>query len=176
MQFSGMTIVVTGAGKGIGLGIAKEFAIPGANVVIADIDGQNGRQAEESLREEYKNVYFLQTDVRQEESVSRLFKETVSRFGKVDVVVNNAGVSIFQDFFQMSVSQWDEIVNTNLRSVFLCSQAGARLMKGRGVAIINIASTRAFMSEPDSEAYAASKGGIVALTHAIGPDTWAIRD
>ncbi|WP_409275376.1 glucose 1-dehydrogenase [Neobacillus sp. SCS-31] len=167
MQFLGKTIIVTGAGNGIGLSIAREFAVHGANVVMADIDGRSGREAAESLREENLNAVFLETDVRCEESVSGLFEETVSRFGQVHVVVNNAGVSIFHDFFEMLASQWDDIVNTNLRSVFFCSQAAARIMKVTGGTIINIASTRAFMSEPNTEAYAASKGGIVALTHAL---------
>ncbi|WP_316568331.1 glucose 1-dehydrogenase [Neobacillus sp. YIM B06451] len=167
MRFAGRTIIVTGAGNGIGLGIAREFAVQGANVVMADIDSPSGREAAESLKEVNFNAVFLETDVRSEESVSGLFEETVSRFGQIDVVVNNAGISTFHDFFEMQASQWDKILNTNLRSVFFCSQAAARIMKETGGTIINIASTRAFMSEPNTEAYAASKGGIVALTHAL---------
>ncbi|RDU38389.1 3-ketoacyl-ACP reductase [Neobacillus piezotolerans] len=168
MQFNGRTIIVTGAGNGIGLGIAKEFGVNGANVVISDLDSQTGFRAEKCLLEDRSKAIFLQTDVRDEESVRKLFDEVVSRFGHVDVVVNNAGISQFHDFFEMSPSQWDDILNTNLRSVFLCAQAAARTMKeGRGGAIINIASTRAFMSEPNTEAYSASKGGIIALTHAL---------
>ncbi|WP_053366014.1 SDR family NAD(P)-dependent oxidoreductase [Bacillus sp. FJAT-27245] len=167
MQFRGRTIIVTGAGKGIGLGIAREFAANGANVVMADFDSRIGMDAAESLQKENLSAVFLEADVRSEESVYKLFAESVSRFGQVDVVVNNAGVSTFHDFFEMAVSEWDDILNTNLRSVFLCSQAAARVMKERGGTIINIASTRAFMSEPNTEAYAASKGGIVAMTHAL---------
>jgi NAD(P)-dependent dehydrogenase (short-subunit alcohol dehydrogenase family) len=85
-----------------------------------------------------------------------------------DVLINNAGVAKFSSPYELSVDAWDEVINTNLRGTFLMSREAARLMKiSNGGSIVNIASTRAFMSEPCSEAYAASKGGIVALTHAL---------
>lgn len=96
--------------------------------------------------------------------------ETVNRtFGQIDVLINNAGKSVFKSPFELATEEWDDIINTNLRSVFLASREAARFMRNNkeGGAIINIASTRAIMSEPNSEAYAATKGGIVALTHAL---------
>lgn len=167
MRFTGKAVIITGAGNGIGKGIARGFAANGADVVIADIDKVGGGLLEEELLGLNVNAMFIQTNVKDEISVQNLLSEAYSRFGKVDVLVNNAGISKFHDFFDMTVDVWDEIIDTNLRSVFLCSQAAGRIMKKTGGAIINIASTRAYMSESDTEAYSASKGGIVSLTHAL---------
>jgi NAD(P)-dependent dehydrogenase (short-subunit alcohol dehydrogenase family) len=97
-----------------------------------------------------------------------LMNKTSERYGTLDILVNNAGISKWKSPFDITVEEWDEIINTNLRSVFLCSREAARIMREHGGgSILNIASTRAFMSEPNSEAYAASKGGIISLTHAL---------
>lgn len=89
-------------------------------------------------------------------------------YGRIEILINNAGVSRWKSPYEITVAEWDEIININLRGVFLCAREAAKVMrKHGGGAIVNIASTRAIMSEPDSEAYAASKGGIVALTHAL---------
>ncbi|RHW31436.1 SDR family oxidoreductase [Neobacillus notoginsengisoli] len=167
MRFIGKTVVITGAGNGIGKGIARGFAAEGANVVIGDIDKGSGKRFEEELLGLKASALFIPTDIRDESGIQNLFAEAASRYGTVDILVNNAGISKFHSFFDMTPEIWDEIIDTNLRSVFLCSQAAGRIMKDNGGTIINIASTRAFMSEPHTEAYSASKGGIVALTHAL---------
>ena len=98
----------------------------------------------------------------------QLIRKTVDLYGRIDILINNAGLSEFKSPYEITVEEWDEILNTNLRGIFLCSREAATVMrKTGGGSIVNIASTRAFMSEPNSEAYAASKGGIVALTHAL---------
>jgi NAD(P)-dependent dehydrogenase (short-subunit alcohol dehydrogenase family) len=95
--------------------------------------------------------------------------KVVNEFGVPDVLINNAGTMIRKDVLKLSIAEFDSVISTNLRGTFLCAQAAARLMKkrGRGGVIINMASTRAFMSEPNTEGYTASKGGIVALTHGL---------
>lgn len=163
-MFTGKTVIVTGSAQGIGRGIAEVYAKSGANVVIADISEQ-GRSLQEQLTNIGQRALFVHTDVRSEVSVMSLITETLKHFGSIDILINNAGVSPFKDMFELTMDEFDDIIATNLRSVFLCSREAAKHMQGGS--IVNIASTRAFMSEPNSESYAASKGGIIALTHAL---------
>ncbi|WP_096200679.1 SDR family oxidoreductase [Bacillus sp. FJAT-45350] len=93
----------------------------------------------------------------------------VDKYGKIDILINNAGVSRFKNVYELTVDDWDDVLNSNLRGTFLCSKEAAKYMKKNksGGSIVNISSTRATMSEKNSEAYAASKGGILSLTHAL---------
>lgn len=165
-KFSGKTVIVTGAANGIGEGIAKTFGSEGANVCIADLDEANGMKLKEAIEEAGGTAAFFKTDVRKENEIIDLIGNTVNQFGKIDILINNAGVSRFKPLFELTTEEWEDVVFTNLRSVFIASREAGKVM-GEGARIINIASTRATMSEPDSEAYASSKGGIVALTHAL---------
>jgi len=169
MDFSNKTVIITGAGKGIGKGIALLYAEKGACVVIADRDPVAGKETESYIKEHGGEALFIETDVRREEDIIRLMDTAYQKYGKINILINNAGVSKFASLFELSIEEWDDIINTNLRSVFLSSREAAKYMQKNpeGGAIVNIASTRAIMSEPSSEAYAASKGGIVALTHAL---------
>ncbi|KON89302.1 3-ketoacyl-ACP reductase [Sporosarcina globispora] len=164
--FKGKTVIVTGGASGIGKGIAETFAAKGANVVIADIDKMNGKQLEESLNKKGFSSLFISTDVKNEAEIKGLITKTNESFGPIDVLINNAGISKFHSFFELTVELWDEVINTNLRSVFLCSREAAKMMK-QGSCIINLSSTRAVMSESNTEAYSASKGGIMAITHSL---------
>lgn len=174
MVYENKTVIVTGAAHGIGRAVAEMYSKQGANVVIADVDEVRGRQAEEELKKVGHETLFFKTDVKDEENIKALFETAADKFEKIDILINNAGISKFIPFLELTSHQWDEIINTNLKSVFLCSKEAAKYMKESGGHIINIASTRAFMSEPNTEAYSASKGGIIALTHALartlGPD------
>jgi len=158
-------VIVTGASKGIGRGIAEAYHAKGFQVVIADMDQKNG----EAVSEQLLGSLFIQTDVRKEADVKKLMVQTINKFRRIDILINNAGKSDFKPFFELSVEEWDDVINTNLRSVFICSREAALQMRMQesGGSIVNIASTRATMSEPNSEAYAATKGGIVAITHAL---------
>ncbi|WP_026583103.1 SDR family oxidoreductase [Bacillus sp. J33] len=165
-KFKGKTVIVTGGANGIGKGISELFAAKGANVVIADINEKKGRELEDSLKEKGYSSLFVKTDVKEEMEVSRLMAKAYETYGSIDTLINNAGISKFYSFFDMTIEMWDEIINTNLRSVFLCSREAAKTMQ-TGSSIINISSTRAQMSESNTEAYSASKGGILAITHAL---------
>lgn len=165
-DFKGKTVIVTGGASGIGLSIAESFARKEANVVIADIDEMNGKQLEDRLNKTGLNSLFIKTDVKNETDIKELITKSFETFGSIDILINNAGISKFHSFFELSVEMWDEVINTNLRSVFLCSREAAKLMK-QGSSIINLTSTRAIMSESGTEAYSASKGGIRAITHAM---------
>jgi len=165
--------IVTGGGQGIGKAIAKKFLENHISVVIAEIDESAGKETEEeylSLGE----IKFIKTDVSKEEQVKNMVEETVNTFGKINYLINNAGIGINKHISELTLEEWNRVLGVNLTGAFLCSKyAYPYLKKEKGV-IINIASTRAFMSEPNTEAYSASKGGIYALTHALaislGPD------
>lgn len=165
-KFEGKTVVITGGSNGIGKGIAEAYAIENANVCIADIDETKGKDLVSSLKELGGQAAFYKTDVRKEEDLVSMVDRVINDFGQIDVLINNAGVSRFKPLFELTTEEWEDVVFTNLRSVFIGSREAARRMN-EGGRIINIASTRATMSEPNSEAYASSKGGIVALTHAL---------
>ena len=167
-EFKGKVVIVTGAGKGIGRCIAQSYASKGATVVLAEKDADLGGETENSIISEGGLATYIQTDVSRSEDIENLIRKTVELFGKIDILINNAGISKWNSPYETTLEEWDNVINTNLRSVFLCSREAAKIMRSNGGgSIVNIASTRAFMSEPNSEAYAASKGGIVALTHAL---------
>jgi len=162
------TVIITGAANGIGKGIAIAYADKGFNVVIADIDSEAGNKLQDQLSENGKQAYFVECDVSDPNSIDNLVKQTINKYENINVVINNAGISTFTPPNELSVNDWDTILNTNLRSSFLLTRAAAVVMKKTGGgAVVNIASTRAMMSEKNSEAYAASKGGLLALTHAM---------
>lgn len=165
-MFKQKTVVVTGGAQGIGKAITTHYAKAGAHVVIADTNDSFGFQLAGELLTEGYSALFIKTDVRSEMEVRQTMEMASKRFGSLDIVINNAGKSPFRSLFEFTLEDWDDVLNTNLRSVFLCAREAAKLMKNGG-AIVNLASTRAFMSEPNSEAYAASKGGIISLTHAL---------
>lgn len=168
MKFTGKVVIVTGAGRGIGRAVATSFAEEGARVVIAEKDPATGQDVMREISAGGGETIFIRTDISIPEQVSLMVGKTVEKFGRIDILVNNAGFGIWKSPLDLSVEEWDDVINTNLRGAFLCAREAARFMKDHGGgSIINIASTRAFMSEAGSEAYAASKGGVVALTHAL---------
>lgn len=175
-MFNNKVVVITGAALGIGQGIAVAYAKKGAKVVIGDINSSKGEELSNQLKTEGYSALFVQTDVRKEEDIIHLMKTAHSYFGGINILVNNVGINIISSPYELKVSEWDDVINTNLRSTFLCSREAAKYMKNNtdGGSIVNISSTRAKMSEPNTEAYAASKGGILAITHALaaslGPD------
>lgn len=167
-EYEGKVVIVTGAGRGIGQGVAQAYAAKGAQVILAELQPDLGSYAARSISEQGAKALFVPTDVRDPEQIMALMETAQERFGTVDVLINNAGISSFASPYELTVETWDEIINTNLRSVFLCSREAAKIMRRQNEgSIINIASTRAFQSEENAEAYAASKGGIIALTHAL---------
>lgn len=159
--------VVTGAGQGIGKAVALAFAQKNYQVVIAEINTETGTQVIDKISDLGESAFFIKTDVSNVADIKHLIQLTIEKFGRIDVLVNNAGLSEFYDPLEISEATWDKIIDTNLKGQFFAAREAAKVMKKNGGAIINIASTRALMSEPNSEAYAASKGGILALTHAL---------
>jgi NAD(P)-dependent dehydrogenase (short-subunit alcohol dehydrogenase family) len=160
-------LAVTGGAHGIGRGVALRFAREGYAVSIADPDEEAGEARAREVRALGVEALFVRTDVSRADDVRRWIAATVERLGSVDVLVNNAGIAKNGPFLELAPEDFDAVIGVNLRGTMLCSQAAGRWMVAHGGgAIVNISSTRAFMSEPGTEAYSASKGGIVALTHA----------
>lgn len=164
--FKDKVVIITGGANGIGKGIAKEFGQQGAIVCIADLDEEKGAHVQHQIEIEGGKASFFKTNVKQEDDLINLIQHVKITYGKIDILINNAGISKFKPLFELSTQEFDDVIHTNLRSVFIASREAAKHMSNGG-SIINMASTRAIMSEPNSESYAASKGGIVSLTHSL---------
>lgn len=175
-MFEQSVVVVTGGAQGIGKGIVQAYAQSGAKVVIADVHATLGKQLAHELQGQGYAVLFIETNVAEQQDIVALMEQTVQHFGTITILVNNAGKFQHVSPYELTLEQWQDILHTNLTSVLFCSREAAKIMRTNenGGSIVSLASTRAFMSEPHTEAYAASKGGIVALTHALarsfGPD------
>ena len=154
--------IVTGAARGIGAGIARHLAGDGWKIACIDIDGA----AADAIAAEIGGVA-IQCDVGSEPDVERLVTVARARLGRIDAIVSNAGTAKFAPLEQTTLADWNQVIATNLTATFLLAKAAAGDLRQTRGAIVTIASTRAHMSEPGTLAYAASKGGLVALTHAL---------
>lgn len=160
--------MITGGAQGIGRATAMAFAQQGYSVSISDIHKEAGIELVRMIRKEGGQAMFVMADNSKKEHIERWMRVTVEDYGPPDILINNAGIAKNGSMFELALEDWDYVYEVNLRGAFICSQMAARYMKQKqSGAIINIVSTRALMSEADTEAYSASKGGILALTHAM---------
>jgi glucose 1-dehydrogenase len=170
MSFSGKTIIVTGAGNGIGRAIAGKFAEAGAHAVIADVDEAAGSAAAADLTQAGFSARFVRCDVGAEADVAALIAAALEFGGSVDVLVNNAAILDSADFLDLAAEEFDRVLRVNLRGAFLAGQAAARQMVrqvkagGKPGSIVNLSSVNAVFALPDHVAYSISKGGISQLT------------
>ena len=161
-QLDGKVALVTGAGDGIGAGIARVFAAEGARVVVAEINPDTGRAVADSLGDA---GYFVACDVADKSQVESAVTAAVDHFGTLDVLVNNAGITRDTLVMRMKEKQWNEVIDTNLNGVFYASQAATKIMmKARKGRIINIASVVGRFGDIGQANYAAAKGGVIAMT------------
>src|SRR5262245_3421984 len=161
-QGQGRGVIVTGAARGIGRAVARHLAQRGSHVALADVDAEAVAAAAAEI-----GGTAVACDVGSEVDVERLVAVARSHLGRVDAIVSNAGIGGFGPLAKTTLEAWNQVLATNLTATFLLAKAAAvDLQRARG-AIVTIASTRAHMSEPDTLAYSASKGGLVALTHAL---------
>ena len=172
-DISGNVAIVTGGNGGIGLGMALGIASCGANVAIAGRNAEKAVAALEALRALGIEAEFIAVDVTKKADCIRMVAETEARFGRVDILVNNAGTSIRKMPEEYSEDEWHQVLDTNLTSAFLCSQAAYPAMKRTGGGkMINIGSMMSLFGAPYATPYASSKGGIVQMTRALAT-AWA---
>ena len=165
--------IVTGGGRGIGRGIALGYAREGADVVIVSRTLAQVEEVAQEVRNMGRRSLALQIDVSNPDDVARMTQKTMKTFGRIDVLVNNAGVFSTVPSLELPLIEWQKCLDINLTGVFLCSQAvGREMIKAGQGTIINIASILSFVAFPARVAYAASKGGVVQLTKVLGIE-WA---
>ena len=171
MRLKGKVCVITGAGQGIGRTAAELFAREEARVVIAEVDEQNGRQAEAAIGGAGGRAEFVRTDVSNARSVRACFDRLRRTYGRIDVLYNNASVYLAgQDarVTDLEPAVWDRVLATNLTGVLHCCRCGIPLMmEGGGGSVITTASSAGVIGIPGCDAYTASKGGTVALTRSL---------
>ncbi|MFB0537974.1 MAG: SDR family NAD(P)-dependent oxidoreductase [Anaerolineae bacterium] len=171
MRLEKKVAVVTGAGKGIGQGIAKVFSQEGAKVAVIDWDEEAGKKTAEEIRQSGGDALFVNCDVSNEEQVKAMVQATLDKYGRIDVLVNNAGIGVYLPVLEATSDDWDHCLAVNLKGVFLCSKYAIPHMQavGKG-AIVNISSVHAHATVNGVAPYAASKGGITALTRNMAID------
>jgi NAD(P)-dependent dehydrogenase (short-subunit alcohol dehydrogenase family) len=158
-------IIVTGGAQGIGKTTTLELIKKGYSVSVFEID----KEAIEEFKTEInsKDIAFFKTDVADEEGVKHSVRDAASKFGNISGLVNNAAIHANKPVTELTLDEWNRVIGVNLTGAFLCSKHASTYLKKSHGSIINLCSTRAFQSEPNTEAYSASKGGILALTHAL---------
>lgn len=165
MEFKDQVVLVTGSARGIGRAIAERFAKAGAHIVIADVSDESAAATAGELPLQGGRSLALKLDVAHADSVSSSFAAVMKEFGKIDVLVNNAGITRDNLLLRMKEDEWDSVISINLKGVFLCTKEAVKYMvKGRYGRIVNIASVVAFMGNPGQANYSASKAGIIGLT------------
>ena len=169
MTFSGKVIVITGSGQGIGQCMALAYARHKGIVIIAEMDEEAGIETRTLIEKAGGECLFVPTDVSSEASVSQMVSQVIERYGKIDILVNNAALQSFGEndtLFTRSVDEFEKVMRVNVTGAYICAKHCAGYMP-EGSSILNIISTRALMSEPHTEPYSASKGALLALTHSL---------
>lgn len=166
MQLKNKVAIVTGARQGIGYGIAIALAEEGCNVVVSDIEQEGCNDVVKKIESLGSKALAVKCDVSKKVEVDNLIAKAVDTFGKLDILVNNAGIYPFKPFLEMTEEDWDKVIDVNLKSVFLCSQAAAKIMK-EGCKIISNSSIAALVGFPALSHYCASKGGVSSFTRSL---------
>jgi len=166
--FVDKTIIITGSSRGLGRSIAIGYAKKEANIVINyNQDVKSAEEVYDHIKTINKNVIVLQADVTKRNDVRRLFDKTINKFGSIDVLINNAGINKRGYFDEITDNDWDMIMDTNLKSVFICCQEVFKYMKKSGGRIVNISSGSGQYHGPKTVHYAVSKAGVNSLTKVI---------
>jgi NAD(P)-dependent dehydrogenase (short-subunit alcohol dehydrogenase family) len=164
--------LITGAAHGIGRATARQLLDDGWNIGAVDTSAADLARA---FGKQLRRVLPIAGDIGDEATAKRAVTVTIERFGQLDGVVSNAGIMIRKPIRQLTIAEWRRVLDVNLTAAFLLAKAAERPLRQTKGAFVSIASTRAAMSEPDTEAYSASKGGLVALTHALAMSLAPVR-
>jgi NAD(P)-dependent dehydrogenase (short-subunit alcohol dehydrogenase family) len=165
-------VLVTGAAQGIGRATARQLLDEGWLVGAVDLPGPELAHA---FGKQTRRVALIEDDIGDAAAAKRAVTTTIERFGQLDGVVSNAGIMIRKPIRQLTIDEWRRVLDVNLTAAFTLAKAAEKPLRQTSGAFVSIASTRAAMSEPDTEAYAASKGGLVALTHALAMSLAPVR-
>jgi meso-butanediol dehydrogenase/(S,S)-butanediol dehydrogenase/diacetyl reductase len=171
MSLKGMVALVTGGARGIGQGIVTSLADAGADIMIADLEADAAAETIEIVEKRGQKAKFVKVDVTNEKMVNAMVGETVERFGKLDIAVNNAGTLGLGQVWELSTEEWDRVLNINLRAVFLCCRAEIEHMrKARFGRVINTSSIVGKTAFPGMSHYCASKFGVIGLTNSVAKE------
>lgn len=173
MRLENKVAIVTGGGRGIGGGISRRFAKEGATVLIAQRDPESALRTVAEIESEGHTASFVQTDVGVPEQVKEMVRTCAERYGRVDILINNAGLTgLDKSILDMSLETWNHALDVNLTSLFLCTQEVARVMVEKGIqgSIINIASINSFRAQKQAIHYVVTKGAIPLLTMGMAVD------
>lgn len=168
MEHQGRTAIVTGGSKGIGAACVEIFIREGAQVLVLDVDEEAGKQLEEQSE---GKALFIDCDVSQGDQVKDAIAQGVDRFGHFNYLINNAGIQRYSTVTEASEEEWDLVINTNLKSAFLCSKYTIPYMQrvGQGV-VVNVSSVQAMVSQRNAGSYVTSKTALLGLTRSIAVD------
>ncbi len=165
--------IITGAGKGIGREVAGLFYREGASLALITRNQDDFASFKKELSPDDRRILLRQGDVSDEETVKGFVKEALDKFGRIDVLINNAGIRFRKRFLDISTAEWDNVINTNLRSVYIfCREAGRQMTTQKRGKIINMASIVGTLGLPELAAYGTSKGGMITLTKCLAVE-WA---
>jgi 3-oxoacyl-[acyl-carrier protein] reductase len=164
----GKVAIVTGAAAGIGAGVGRLFAAEGAHVFLVDLDGAGVKKVAADLQSEGGSAFGFEADARNRDAMAKVVEDAITSFGRIDVLINNAGIYPRQPFLEMTEEQWDTMQDINMKSVFHCSKlVMPHMVRQRAGAIVNIASVTFFTGLAPLTHYIASKGAIIGFTRAL---------
>ena len=171
MKLKNRIAIVTGGGKGIGAEICLRLASEGAKIVIAEMDIENGEKISKEIQDNNGEAIVVETNVAEEDSANNMAEAAIKKFGKIDILINNAGIGHINNILDHTKKQWDEMISVNLTGPYLCCKAVIPHMirNGKGK-IVNFGSIASFMGRPDRVAYVAAKTGVLGLTRALAVD------